>query len=79
MSAAIDIYNDNNGTVYIAGEVRRQIFWICEALGKDRRQIRYNQDLKCYVLVLSSDADKKVFKKLLSQNKRQKKRGKRSS
>jgi len=69
MDTAIDIYSDTNGTVYIAGELRHQIFWMCEILGRERREIRYNMDLKCFVLELRQDIDKEVLKKLLSQNK----------
>lgn len=73
MDAALDIYSDTKGTVYIAGELRHQIFWMCEVLGRERREIHYNMDLKCYVLELRKDADKEVLKKLLPQNKWQRK------
>lgn len=74
MAAVVDIYNDIKGTVYIAGEARHQIFWVCDVLGRERREIRYNMDLKCFVLELREDFDKQFLKKLLSQNKWQRKR-----
>ena len=69
MDAAVDIYNDTKGTVYVAGELRHHIFWICKILGRERREIRYNMDLKCCVLELREGVDKEVLKNLLSQNK----------
>lgn len=62
-----DVYNDSCGTIYLAGERRHHIFQWCAAMKKEKREIRWNPDLSCYVLKVKTDSDKRQLRQLLSQ------------
>lgn len=66
-SAARNIFHDTHGTIYVAAEHREQLFWLCDRFGRSRGAVRYNFDLKCFVLEFRDHPEKECLKQFISK------------
>ncbi len=60
--SVLAVFNDTRGNVYVSAEHRRKLYKLCDRLGRDRNTIRWNYDLRCFVIVISTKQGKEVLK-----------------
>ncbi|EES73467.1 hypothetical protein POTG_01762 [Paenibacillus sp. oral taxon 786 str. D14] len=56
----LTVFQDTRGNVYVSAERARNLHKLCDRLGRGRNTIRWNSDLRCYVIVLSTKQGKEV-------------------